>query len=284
MEFTEDQYRTRGEQWARMIPGELAWGAAVAIMIERGSTLQVLGSGTLFRIAERSFVITAGHVMEQGMGATLRIIPTDTPDSHKILSFAGDGMLDTTGKADVAALHLHSDVANKIDPKRFLRLDHVSLSENIDNGLFAVFGFPSMMSFREGADLKITRFFLMSSIYDGDTKGLENYDARLHFAIGADIDDTRGKDGKLIDFTYPGGVRANFPGDLGGISGGSVWMIATHPQDRQEGSATARLVGVETGVHQKSQCIRATRWKEVVNLLLNAMPDLEPAIALWRGP
>jgi hypothetical protein len=285
MEFSEEQYRRRGEQWAKMVPGELAWGAMVAIMIERGSALQVLGSGTLFRIADRSFVITAAHVMQQGMGSTLRIIPADTPNSHKILSFAGDGILESTSNADVAALHLLPKVADQIDPTRFLRLDHISLSQNIDNGLFAVFGFPSMMSFPQGADLKVTKFSLMASIYEGDTDALENFDPRVHFAIEADSDDTRGEDGKPIDFTYPaGGVRANFPGDLGGISGGSVWMVAHNPQDRQEGCATARLVGVETGVHQKSQCIRATRWKEVIYLLLNAMPDLRPAIALSRGP
>jgi hypothetical protein len=200
------------------------------------------------------------------------------------LPLEGEAILADDEKIDVAAIPLRPSTAEKIDPKRFLRLNDVSLTENIDTALFTVFGFPAMLSFHEKSTFKVTKFFHMAAMPDDKSPSLANYDPRYNFLVDANRDETRGLDGRVVDFRYRGGVRAQFPKDLGGISGGGVWKIVDGPNDNHEGCGPARLVGVETGVYSKPPCMQATRWKHVVSLLASAMPELRPAIELWRAP
>src|SRR5206468_3356654 len=61
--FTEEEYSQVIRRIDKMVPTDLVSASSVAILIERGPQLGILGSGTLFRIGEESFVITAAHVM-----------------------------------------------------------------------------------------------------------------------------------------------------------------------------------------------------------------------------
>jgi hypothetical protein len=100
--FSEEQYRTRAEQIEKLIPFDLAWGSSAAILIQPGKTLRVCGSGTLFRISEQSFVVTAAHVVEQGHGSNLRII---VADGSELMPFEGEGILGPSDTTDVAVVH-----------------------------------------------------------------------------------------------------------------------------------------------------------------------------------
>jgi hypothetical protein len=44
MEFSDDRYSQVANHFDKLIPWELAWGASVAILIARGSTVSVHGS------------------------------------------------------------------------------------------------------------------------------------------------------------------------------------------------------------------------------------------------
>ncbi len=282
MEFSEDDHSRVAGFYDKNVPWERALGASVAILIVRGSTLSVHGSGTLFRLGTESFVITAAHVINQANASNLCILPADSKGPSAILPLEGETALADDDKIDVAAMRLKASTAEKIEPRRCLRLDDVSFDDDIDAALFTVFGFPTMLSYDEKSILRVTKFFHLAAMPEKRPTSLRCFDPRHNFLIDADGDETRGLDGKVVDFVYRGGVRARFPKDLGGISGGSVWKIADGPNDHHRGSEPARLVGVETCVYSNPPCIQATRWRYVLSLIASAFRDLQPAIDLLR--
>jgi hypothetical protein len=74
-----------------------------------------------------------------------------------------------------------------------------------------------------------------------------------------------------------------FPRDLGGISGCSVWMIGSCDKPIEEWKKeNSKIIAVQTGVYHKSQIIQATRWVAVSTLLHEAFPEVRPAMALWQ--
>lgn len=280
--FTEEQYSQVIQRIDKMVPTDLVSASSVAILIERGPQLGMLGSGTLFRIAEESFVITAAHVMKRGEGRNLRLAP-NLGGPGDIIPFEGDAILDERDTFDVAAVHLKPHVAEKIDPKRFLRLTNVSFVEDFAEGIFIVFGYPEMMFSHDKSNLKIILFRHGGPVYTGETSVIPNYDSHVSLLLDADIDETRGVDGKPIEFCYSQGPSALFPTELKGISGGSVWQVMRNPHDIREDSGNARIVAVEVAICQARRCIRATRWKAVKHMLQSAMPTkLGRAIDMWR--
>src|SRR5262245_12454695 len=74
-DFTEEEHRQINRRIDKMVATDLVCASSVAILIERGPQVSILGSGTLFRIADESFVITAAHVMKDSDGARLRLAP-----------------------------------------------------------------------------------------------------------------------------------------------------------------------------------------------------------------
>jgi len=279
--FTEEQYSKVVQRIDKMVPTDLVSASSVAILIERGPQFGILGSGTLFRIAEESFVITAAHVMKAGEGKNRWLAPTlGGPD--EIIPFEGDAILDERDTVDVAAVHLKSHVGEKIDPRRFLGLSNVSFVEDFAEGLFMVFGYPEMLFSHYKGSVKITLFQHGGPVYAGDTSMIPNYDSHVSLLLDADINETRGVDGKPIEFRYPEGPSAPFPSELKGISGGSVWQVMPNPRDISEDPGNARIAAVEVAICQSKGCIRATRWKAVKDMLRSEMPRLRPAIDMWR--
>jgi hypothetical protein len=106
----------------------------------------------------------------------------------------------------------------------------------------------------------------------------------MHFLVSADLSQTRTIDGKPMEFRSRNGSEAEFPGQLGGISGGSVWKLADDPKDiSKRAPASARIVGVVTGIYSDTTLMVVSRWSSVIGLLRNALPELCGPIALWRG-
>jgi hypothetical protein len=280
-EFTDEQYSQAMQRIDKMVPTDLVSASSVAILIERGRQLGILGSGTLFRIAEESFVITAAHVVKNSEGVNLRLAPNlCRPD--EIVPLIGEAIRDDRDTFDVAAIHLQGQIAEKIDPNRFLRLSHVSFAEDLAEGFFVVFGYPEMMFSHDKGNVKIMLFHHGGPAYTSESSAIPHYDPHLSLLLDADIDETRCVDGKRIDFRYPQGPSAPFPTELKGISGGSVWQIMRNPHDIREDSANARIVAVEVAICQSKRCIRATRWKAVRDMLRSEMPNLRSVIDMWR--
>jgi hypothetical protein len=279
--FTEEQYSQVIQRIDKMVPTDLVQASSAAILVERGPQLGIIGSGTLLRIADESFLITAAHVMTQGERKNLRLVP-NLAGPDQIVPLEGEAILDTRDAFDIAAVQLKPQVAQKIDAKRFLCLTQVCFIEDFAEGLFMVFGYPEMMFSHDKGNLKIILFHHGGPVYTGETSVIPNYEPHVSLLLDADVDETRGVDGKPIDFRYAQGPSAPFPAELKGISGGSVWQIMRNPHDIRGDSGHAKIVAVEVAVCQARRCIRATKWKAVRQMLRSAKPELRAAIDMWR--
>lgn len=280
MNKDEEFYKAAIRQIDSLMPHEKAWGSTVALVIERGSRFHQFGTGTLFRIADESFLVTAMHVIEDA-----------NVEGNRLLISAPQGRFVPTGPQallgeretfDVAVIQLPEKVVAYLEEKTFLRMDDICLRHQLSQGMFAIFGFPEMMSFDEGGKFLLTRFHLMTYAFDGDTTPIK-FDPNHHLLLKADQSEVRGLDGKPMPFCYRGGVPAPFPDELKGISGGSVWKISdTSDGVRSQGSGSARIVAVETGVFPRQACIKSTRWNAVRSIIYDAFPELRPSMDLWR--
>jgi len=129
--------------------------------------------------------------------------------------------------------------------------------------------------------MKSTPFQYMTYLYDKDTKGLENYKEKYHLLFDADSIGFNEK-GKSGSFRNRDGTILQFPKELGGISGGSVWKIGNMDNPISEWKTSqVKLVAVQTSVYSESRIIKATRWIAVSTLIHEACPDLRSVMNIY---
>lgn len=115
------------------------------------------------------------------------------------------------------------------------------------------------------------------------TEALDGFDHQKHLLLEAKTEYVLNRAGDETYLRTRRGFSAQLPGDLGGISGCSVWMIGDlrlpihewRPQD-------ARIVGIETAVYRQRGAIRATRWGAVSSVIYQTYPDLRDALEIYR--
>ncbi len=284
MTFTQEEYAAVAARIDTLMPWDLAWGATVVIAIVQEREFRVHGSGTLLKIADECLLITASHVIEQANARNLFIVVADKRTKEDLIPLEADAILGNE-QIDVAILRLKPQVVDRREEKAFLRLDSFSYDPDISEAMFAVIGFPTIiMSSHQSGILSFTKYFHVAPAFEGDTSSLGGYDKKLHFLADADLAEPRMMDGSPMEFRKKSGEHAQFPNELHGISGGSVWKIADNPADagkREPGSG--KMIGVETGVYSGGKCIKATRWSVVIQMIRKALPDLCRPIDLWRG-
>jgi hypothetical protein len=283
--FTQQEYAHVAARIDALMPWDLAWGSTVAILIARGTSLHVFGSGTLLRIADESLLVTASHVIEKAGAQNLCIIRAGQTRKDDIVPLEAEAILSDSDGLDVAVLRLNPSVVADFANKDFLRLDRVCRDkEDLSEAMFAVIGFPEIMSGIENGILKFTKFHHIAPAYEGDGFALDGFYPSVHFLVDADPSETRTNDGKPMEFRSRSGDAADFPRQLGGISGGSVWKLADGPKGlAKRAPGSARMVGVEIGIFSDTTCMLASRWSSVIGMLRNALPELCGPIDLWRG-
>ena len=284
MSNTDDYYRDVFGQLKTLIPWDLIWNSSVLLLIQRGQTLSVQGSGTLLRIADQSYLITATHVIEESKDHNLLIVTSAMTGYGETLPLAGACLLGDQRLTDVAAIRLSQDIVDRLDDKLFARLTTFGDSLDLSDAAFAVVGHPELWAYEDKEGHHLAPYHHIATTYKGLASSLENYKRERHFLIGADPLQMRDLDGTLLEFSYRDGPSAPFPKELKGLSGASVWIIAEASDGfLSAGPDNVRIVGVVTSVYQNSKCIRATLWREVLGMLWDADIDLRPAIDLWRG-
>jgi hypothetical protein len=263
------------------LPMERAWGSTVSIVIVDNKSLKQLGTGTLFRVANESFVVTAAHVIEIALrhGGGMGISGL----KDNFIGFTGDAII-SHESVDVSVVHLSDAVVQKLDGCTFLTLNDVCFTTDLSQGVFTLFGFPAIWVKDDGGRMDMKRFQFTSPAFEGDTSFLLGYDKKYHILVNGHLIGITESDGSQVEFTKHDGSPANFPGDLGGISGCGVWKIADLPALRRgEKGEGPRIVGVESCVYSKPGCIRATRWAVVNGMIHERFPALRPVLFMWRG-
>lgn len=241
-----------------------------------GKTYQ-FGTGTFFRAADFSFLVTAAHVLQEVKrhDALLRLLdgpstgsPTSVMDVPvpKWKAYVGDD------GADVAIIPLSDKVVAGLPNRRFLRLDEVALRAEFPGGCW-VMGFPAeTVTYSEsGSRLTYSPFLLAAPLVEAKST-LENFSHAYHFVLNARRD----------ELWWPEGTPADMPDQLGGISGCSVWQVGW-PDGRWQPDHV-RIVGVQTAYYRRPSLIKATYWGAVASLLITHQPELQGIINMHLDP
>lgn len=270
-----------------------AWASTVPIVSAIGETTQHLGTGTLFRIGDAGFLITAGHVFKKAAEFQATIGIGGTTHGRFVSLANGYTLVSTEGQygcsfdpLDIGLHRLSSTVADQIPTHRFLRFDEVEFVAQPPGGVYTMVGFPTFWSTpSRSSDEKVSYRALEFTAcrYDRDCSGLERYQERLHLLIDGRISQTTDSDAASVKFEDTHGWAIEFPFGIKGMSGCSVWRIGDLAVPIDEWKQTrARLVGVLTGSYQDKEVIQATRWVAVSTMIHQGFPELRPAMALLR--
>jgi hypothetical protein len=271
-----------------------AWDCTVPIVISHEGAVHHFGTGTLFRVADYFFLVTAAHVIKQACehGTTIGI---GSADNGHFIALGGETLVTSDGQYGTAAdpldiaLHRFSTSAvDRLTNKRFLVFDDIEFDPQSATGVYTIFGFPAVWSSSsKSVDEKVMYKALQYTTYrfDRDTSRLEEYQERLHLLLDGQLDQATNEDATPVEFCDREGVRVAFPRGLSGISGCSVWRIGdlATPLEKWR-REKSKLVAVQTSVYHAKRAIKATRWIAVSTLIHDAFPELRPAMGLWRMP
>ncbi|WP_077025400.1 hypothetical protein [Fuerstiella marisgermanici] len=187
---------------------------------------------------------------------------------------------------DVAIYHLPQDSVERLDGKTFLRVDDIEFDDQPDTAVYTLFGYPAIWastSTDTNTSVQLKPLQFTTYRFDGVTDGLGNYQDELHILLSGSSHDITDPDGQPVNYTKLNGDAAQFPRDLGGISGCSVWRIGDLQTSIEDWAVEkSRIVGVETSVYPSRNAIKASRWVAVSTLIHEAYPELRPAMNLWR--
>jgi len=241
-----------------------------------------IGTGTLFVVGERHFVVTAGHVIKDNephfpagvCGFAVGGLDEVGTRLHPVL-LNGD-VYRFEDPQDVAVIALDSDSAAGLTGRRFLRLTDVVL-EPQTVGFGWVVGYPNEY-IREVAGVgKGFDPMTLGSVFRGDDPGtIANFDPTFNFLVDADRS-------QLV--TMDGSEPASLPHFLNGISGCAVWQTWWPGVDRPGAwtSQRVRIVGVQTGYYRKPQFVKATKWGYVANIIYRQFPNLRTILEMHFG-
>lgn len=268
---------------------KLMTSSTVAIVGAKAPVVRQIGSGTLLAVADLRFVVTAAHVVREAASKGLTLGATGV-NGGQFTALAGQWILTATSTSandrhDVAIYKLDDHQIKRLDGVEFVRISDASFDHDLSTGYFVVTGFPGMWSTVLDGEDKIMKSKLLqygTFSFSGSTTALGGYDATQHFLLEASPAAVLDHAGRPTSFRTRTGFSARMPSDLQGISGCSVWKIGdlTSPITTWTKSG-CRIVGIETGVFEERQAIKATRWNAVTTLLYNAFPTLRSTIELY---
>jgi hypothetical protein len=263
------------------------WDSTVAIVVAHEGRVCLLGTGILFSVADQSFVLTAGHVANNTdtLGKTLALSST----SGSFVAVDGTWQCSAGSQLndpfDIAIHKLTPRSLDKLGAKRFLRLGDVEFAQHDHAAMYALFGYPAHWSRASESDeepVSLKPFEYITYPFEQAPGSLQNYNPRYHLLLQAQIEKTTLEDGSPVIFRNTRGNVIRFPGDLGGISGCSVWWIGDLREPLESWRIDrARNVGLVISVYQESKAIKAVRWVAVTTLLYEAFPDLRRSIDLY---
>jgi hypothetical protein len=257
--------RLKCDTFARKIDNELSLRirrSVVPIFRETCFVMESGGTGTLFRVAESSFLVTASHaldVCDEGLGIYVPRFGT----SHLVQIH---GRRHRVVSHDIAVIELPQPVVDELGPYTYLTPDQAYLSrDRLGQGLYYVHGYPSCYAFPSIVEATIRASAL-------------NIPARRLTGIHRDIRTSSLPDEYILLNAFANAF------DLNGISGCSIWLAHGDNDDPCAWhSESARVVAVETGTYRRHTIIEGTVIRQVFRMLYQALPALRPILGPHLG-
>lgn len=236
--------------------------STVPLVAPYGKGIRCIGTGTLLRIRQKHFVITAKHVLEGNQNQLLIATKLKRSVPH------GGGIIDSN--FDIGIIEILSTYLEDFRENTFIELSDTLTDEIPTSSILTFIGYPSVWVDQDASILKPLQY--TGYRYENRVPG---YKDDYYIFISALPNESTGEPGDPISYRGLDGTMLNFPEDLRGVSGCGVWMIGdrlTEPQTWKLN--TPKLVGVETGVFNDPKSINVLRWIIVTTLIHSAYPDL----------
>jgi hypothetical protein len=196
----------------------------------QSSAVHLLGSGSLFQIADQRFVVTAAHVVKSAHARNKTI--GITGDTGCMISVDGEWMVSASNlpedPLDIAVYRLPERALAKLRQSRFLRIADADFGEQPKSAVYTVFGHPGIWaspSRRDEEALQLKGLEYSAYTYERSIETLEGYEPKYHLLLDAEAERVSWSDGSKATFRKLDGSDAIFPRALKGISGGPVWRI-----------------------------------------------------------
>ena len=223
-----------------------------------------LGTGSLIAVAEKRFLVTAAHVLQQAQVDQLIAANLVT-----MVQFSVTGEVTANDGLDVAILDLLPFTAALFDGMRWLRVPDLHLGPVEQAEVCALAGYPAELQQR-----------------NGPTRAL-GYITRPHPGNYADFSCDPNVflllDYELNDNAPADAAYGPVPEYLQGISGSAVWHLGAAVQPEE---AQPKACAIQTGVFRRPEklIVKTTRMIEVFRMIGRAYPELRPALLLTLSP
>jgi hypothetical protein len=251
-----------------------------------GRTL-LCGSGVLIQVAEKHFIVSAGHTFDARRMLDLPLWVTDGVVGNGLLPL-GQVVIRSSETSvpyhrtdepfDIAVCELSSETAAKIaGQKRFLRLIDVDPWDRQDpRSWYMVFGFPTLLSPPDANAQSIgsAAVAFATFLYRDERGPLDAYDAEVGIALDFDSTTVRDDNGSPAIPPHPGGM-----------SGCGIWRLVKAGTDSRAWKLDdVKLVAIEHTLKTGQHVLVGTRIRYALQLIYRNHPDLRPAMELHFGP
>jgi len=246
--------------------------SVLPLLVKYQGRLAQLGTGTLFQVADASFIVTASHVVEEAAKRRLPLFTFDCVETGQAISLQqADFQAYTEPLVDVAIARLSNEIVRAMPNRRFLSVHQTDrASRRPENATYLVHGYPEVGFTETLTEFKLgfQPFVALTTLFTGDAPA--ETQSKLHLLL-------RNSTGATDVMT---GADMPLPERLHGISGCSVWRLHYEGLSLKHWTPNdAAIVAVQTGTYGK-EIIRATRWSVVNRLIRESYPDLAGPLSL----
>jgi hypothetical protein len=242
------------------------------ILVREGDKFGVIATGTLFKIAGRSFLITAAHTMETYKPANWHF-PAH-PRKGKIHSIGvAEYVKPSDSTLDVCIIELKDPnvIAVLNSNWRFLTLNNVWLPDLTADAVLLA-GYPSARAVFEGENLQGRIFIVRQQFRDGVPPEVSNSSDPLTQGIDFFID----YQDAVNEYTRENIARVH----IGGMSGCSVWAYREKGWARYtfwSAEVPLRVIGIQSAF-VKNKYLRAKSWGGVFATLSRLDEDIRAEV------
>jgi hypothetical protein len=257
----------------------------VAISAHYGGKLRHHATGALVRFADHFFVLTAAHAIEDfdkgrehysdlelyiDNGDSSNIIPLyGHYHATQIAREPGHPRLRLAGERDdfwdIGLWELDRRTVDALTTKRFLSRANISLTQDLAKGVYFLAGCPCSWAHADSAAKSAHWKWLRYTAHPyPEWAELPNFDQRFHIALCLG-------DGPAL------------PTAMQGISGCPIWKLSDLPVAEDWTPEQAQIVAVQTHVYtdRALKAIRGTKWRYVLQVLVDMHPDIREVFKLW---
>jgi hypothetical protein len=231
-----------------------------------------IGTGTLFRVADRSFLVTASHVFRVSEAHSGGLYTHDMAQGAEFVPLNGQYHIDDDN--DVTVLSLTERQTESLPTRKFLRVCETDRTlRQPDDGWYVVHGYPTCWSIVEvEKESAISRpYTRITRLYQGRTVSFDEYDCRRHVLL----------DHTNVSTLAPTSLKSDQPDGVHGISGCSIWQVFRDGDSIDSWiPEKARIIGVETGVFKDGRIVKGTRWAFVYHIIYTCFPELRSPLEI----